>query len=240
MSDARITLYHFGGTAGLPDISPFCVKLGAWMRLAGVAHEVKLGNPLKAPYGKLPYAKIDGQIVADSTVIIQRVQARDAVSLDQGLSPAQRAQARAWQSLLEEHLYFFIIRERWQHDAGWAVYRRHLKDVLVKSGAPGALAGVLLPSLRRKAVKIAHQQGVGRLDSTEAAALTRQLMQALATTLDDHAFMMGDEPTSVDASAYGMLAGVAPLQIPGAIKDAWDELPSLGRYCQAMRARLEG
>lgn len=232
----KLIFYHFGAAAGLPDISPFCVKLETWLRLSQLPYTNRIGNPIKAPYGKLPYVKHKGALLADSDRIIKALEADGLSSLDRELSGPQRAQARAWQSLLEEHLYFAIVRERWQDEAGWAIYAPIIKSVLANSGVPKLVLPALLPSLRRKAIKSLQGQGIGRLSKEDERAIATSLIEALAQHLNAQPFMLGPKPHGIDASAYGMLVGIQKLNIPGALKEAFEAHPVLERYCDAIGA----
>jgi glutathione S-transferase len=64
-----ITLYTFGPSAGLPDISPFVMKAEVLLKMAGLPYRTDTTGFRKAPKGKLPYIDDDGEIVADSTFI---------------------------------------------------------------------------------------------------------------------------------------------------------------------------
>lgn len=232
----QLIFYHFGAAAGLPDVSPFCIKLETWLRLSQIPYTNRIGNPLKAPYGKLPYVKHKGALMADSDRIIKALEADGLSALDRELTDQQRALARAWQSLLEEHLYFAIVRERWQDDAGWSIYGPIIKSVLANSGVPKLVLPALMPSLRRKAIKSIQGQGIGRLSSEDERAIATSLIEALAQHLNEQPFMLGQQPHGIDASAYGMLIGLQKLNIPGALKEAFEAHPALGRYCDAIGA----
>jgi Glutathione S-transferase N-terminal domain len=47
-----VTLYKFIPAWGLPDLSPFCVKLETYLRLAKIPYETQVGDPRKAPKKK--------------------------------------------------------------------------------------------------------------------------------------------------------------------------------------------
>jgi glutathione S-transferase len=68
-----ITLHQFGPAFGLPNASPFCMKLETWLRMAGLpyrAPEMRLSALGRAPKGKMPYI-IDGdKTISDSTFVI--------------------------------------------------------------------------------------------------------------------------------------------------------------------------
>lgn len=39
----------------VPNMSPFCVKLETYLRMAKLPYQTAPGNPLQAPLGKIPY-----------------------------------------------------------------------------------------------------------------------------------------------------------------------------------------
>jgi len=74
-----IRLHQFAPAFGLPNASPFCMKLETYLRMAGLPYEtVNDGNVLKAPKGKLPWIDDDGTRVADSSFIIEHLSAGTA------------------------------------------------------------------------------------------------------------------------------------------------------------------
>jgi glutathione S-transferase len=86
-----ITLHQFVPTFGLPNASPFCMKLETWLR--------------KAPKSKMPYIVDHGRVVSDSSFIIEYLKATCGDKLDAWLSAEQHAVALALQRRLEEILY---------------------------------------------------------------------------------------------------------------------------------------
>ena len=69
---------------------------------------------------------------------------------------------------------------------------------------------------------------------------TPQLVDAVAAQLGTQAFMLGDEPSSLDATAYAFLANLlwAPYEMP--MRRHAQSLPALEAYCQRMKARYFG
>ena len=101
-----VTLYQFPRAFGLPNPSPFCMKVETYLRMAQVPHTCRYGMyQLRAPKRKLPYiVDDDGRIVADSHFIIDHLKATRGDPLDATLTPAQRTQATAILRLLEDSL----------------------------------------------------------------------------------------------------------------------------------------
>jgi len=55
-----IKLYQFEPAFGLPNASPFCMKLETYLRMAGLAFEiVPRASLFKAPKDKMPYIEDD-------------------------------------------------------------------------------------------------------------------------------------------------------------------------------------
>lgn len=120
-----IKLFQFAPAFGLPNASPFCMKLETYLRMAGLPFQlVNSGDVFKAPKRKLPYIDDGGTVVADSGFIIDYLKGRYGDPLDDALSPLQRALATAFQRLFEEDLYWAVVQTRWAEDAGWAKTRQ--------------------------------------------------------------------------------------------------------------------
>lgn len=232
-----IRLHQFAPAFGLPNASPFCMKLETWLRLAAVPYQaVNDGNVFKAPKGKLPWIEDGAQRLADSSFIIRHLQQQGhGVALDAWLSPAQRAQALAWQRLVEEHLYWVVVHQRWIQPEGWALTRKAFF-----AGLPAPLQAVV-PALARRGIRAELRgHGMGRHDDGEILELGLQDLGALADFLGDKAFMLGEAPCTLDACTFAFLANVlwAPLDTP--LRRAALARPALDAYCTRMRQRAFG
>ena len=83
-----IKLYQYPTDWDLPNVSPFCMKMETYLRLAQIPYEtVTIVDPRKSPKGKLPYIDDNGQIIADSSFIIDYLKNKYNVALDSKLSP---------------------------------------------------------------------------------------------------------------------------------------------------------
>ena len=59
------------------NVSPFGLKLEAWLRLADIPYTVEPSTNLgKAPKGKLPYIRDEGRLIGDTTLIIEHLKAQ--------------------------------------------------------------------------------------------------------------------------------------------------------------------
>jgi glutathione S-transferase len=98
-----ITLHQFQPAFGLPNASPFCMKLETWLRMAKlpyVAPLMHLSTLGKAPKGKLPYIVDGKKTVADTAFIIEYLKATYGDPLDDWLSTEQKTVSLAFQRLM--------------------------------------------------------------------------------------------------------------------------------------------
>ena len=63
------------------------------------------------------------------------------------------------------------------------------------------------------------------------------LADALQRLLADKPFMLGDQPSSLDATAYAFLANLLWAPVDSPIRDHARSRPTLEAYCQRMKAR---
>lgn len=230
-----IRLFQFAPAFGLPNASPFCMKLETYLRMAGLPFEVPAAGMREfrnAPKGKLPYIDDNGKTVADSSFILDYLKASYGDQLDGWLSREQAAVALAFQRLLEENLYWAVVHTRWSQPDGWA----HMKAAFF-GGLPAPLKWVVPPMARRSLLKQMHGQGMGRHQPDEIIAIGRRDISALADFLGSKPYFMGAQPCSLDASAYAFLANLLWVPLDSALKQHALQYPQLEAYCQRMRAR---
>jgi glutathione S-transferase len=229
-----IMLYQFRPVWGLPSASPFCMKVETYLRMAGLPYEVaRHADIRKAPKGKFPYIEDRGRRVADSRFIVDYLKTEYGDTLDAGLSPAERATALGLQRLMEEHLYWAVVHDRWAVRAHWAVTRRAFFGFL-----PVVVRRVIGRMMRKKALGQLYGHGMGRHGSEEIYALARQDIQALADFLGDRPFFMGEAPTSLDATAYAFLASLQATPFDSPLKTEVQSRPRLAAYVERMTERF--
>lgn len=216
------------------NVSPFGLKLEAWLRLADIPYTVQPSMDLgKAPKGKLPYIRDEGRTIGDTTLIIEHLKATRGIDPDAGLTQRERAEALAMQRLFEDHLYFAIVYTRWIDEAGWAT--------LVPAffgRVPLPLRGLVSGRFRRRVRRTLELQGLGRHRPSEIYAMARADLQAVADFLDDRPFLMGEQLTTIDAVAYGFLANILYVPFETELKRIALGFPTLVAYCEAMEQGL--
>ena len=228
-----IRLHQFAPAFGLPNASPFCMKLETYLRMASLPFElVNSGDVLKAPKRKLPYIDDDGTLVADTSFIIEHLKARYGDPLDAALSPQQRAVATAFQRLFEENLYWAVVQTRWAEDAGWQKTRQAFFGTL-----PAPLRWFLPTLARRGLLAEMRGQGMGRHSAAEIQAIGCRDVTAVADFLADKPYMLGEQPSSLDATAHAFLANLLWAPVDSPLQRHARTRPTLEAYCQRMKAR---
>ncbi len=228
-----LQLFQPPGAWGLSSISPFCVKLETWLRLAGIPYVTRPADPRSAPMGKVPFVSISGVIQADSQLIIEHLTETRGIRLDEALTPRQRACAHALRMTVEGSLYFHITHARWISPDGFAAYRPVIASIMP---APVRLFGPHL--VRRMVRQQLHGHGLGRFSDAERAILAAADAEMLRCALSGDGFAMGEHPCTVDASLYAMIASILRFPVDSTLKTLISR-PELIDYVARMEAWLE-
>ena len=119
-----IELHQFAPAFGLPNPSPFCMKVEGLLRLAGLPYTTVIEHdPRRAPHGKLPWLRVGDQVIADSARISDYLRREYGFDADEGLSAGRRAEHRAFIALLEDRIYWAQLYLRWIHADNWPLVR---------------------------------------------------------------------------------------------------------------------
>jgi glutathione S-transferase len=233
-----IRLYQYIAAWGLPDISPFVTKIDCYLRMTELPYErvrfpaTELGN---TPKGKLPMIEDKGRRVADSGFIMDYLKAAYGDTLDAHLNSRDRAIGVALRRMMEEGLYWSaIIQTRWQGDANFAVYRPVLSAVV---DLPAEQRERAVTQFRQRILLEFHEQGMGRHSAEENYQLAKADLTALVDYLGDQPYFLGEQPTSLDATAYSWLAHIMHVPFQGPVKQYARSRANLVTYCRRMQER---
>lgn len=228
-----ITLYQFQAAFNQPSGSPFCVKAHILLKMAGLDYKaVDLGDPRKAPKGKLPYIEDDGERVADTHFIRRHVEHKYGIDFDAGLSAAERAASKAFMTMAEDHLYWAGVYSRWIDEEGWPIVR----DTFF-AGLPAFLRPIITRVARGQVTSQIKGHGMGRHGAAEIYEMGAADIDALAAWLGDRPFFMGERPTVADSSVYAMTAAIADAPFETPMKKTALGHANLTAYCDRMRDR---
>ncbi|MGR9108545.1 MAG: glutathione S-transferase family protein [Gammaproteobacteria bacterium] len=229
-----IKLYQFAPFPKVPNAGQFCCKVETYLRLAKLPYTTESTPPLRAPRGKLPYIDDNGTIVPDSRLIIDYLKRTYGDQLDAGLTEIQKATALAIQRLVEEHFYWVVVYTRWAYTKeNWRNNKR-----AIFGGLPGLIREIVAPIYRRLIKRQIYGHGLGRLTTEEIFALGKADLDAISVLLGQKPYMMGDNPTSIDATVFAFLTNTINLPIESEVKNHALSKKNLVDYCNRINAEF--
>lgn len=230
----ELRAYHLPSRWGLVTVSPFCLKLDAFLRMTGIEHKsISAATPFGGPKKKAPWIEHKGKTLGDSGLIIDYLKAEFEVDPDANLTDTQRGTAVAIQRLIEEHLYWAMVYDRWCRDENWPILK---KSVLGDIAAP--LRVVLAPLARRAVRKQLVGHGMGLFSSDEIEAMAKRDIDALAQMLSDQIWFFGDKPSLADATVYSLLANIRHVPFASPMKAMIEGHANLSAFVDRFTAEI--
>lgn len=223
-----ITLFGFGSHFGLPDPSPFVLKIDAYLRMTGIEFEsvTDASNLRKAPKGKLPFIEDDGEIISDSFFIIEHLREKYHLILDDWLNEEQRAIANLIIKSLDENFYWCLLYSRWLHEDTWP----RLKKAFF-GGLPFPLSH-FVPFLVWRGIKNAlYKQGLGRHSDEEIMHIAEHTLENLSVLLADKPYFLGNQPCTLNSVVYGFLAQLILADLDNLMNRLAKNYENLVAYC---------
>lgn len=186
----------------LPSAGPFGLKLEACLRLMDVPYERVLEDDnRKGPKRKSPWI-VDGDVkMGDTELILAYLRDKYGATLDDELSPLERARGLVIRRAFEEHFHQVAEYELFVLDAGWEVIYASVKKVV-----PGLIAPLVGRLIRGNFKKHLFERGIARHTAAEVEAMGKVDLDAFAALLTEGEWLVSDHPTKTDATAFGLLA----------------------------------
>ena len=207
-----LTLYSYPELYGVADNNGYGLKVYAFLKLAGApfVHE-HIFDASAAPRGQLPYIVDDGETIGDSETIIAHLVRKHGLTIDAGLTPAQRMTNFLVTRMLDD-LYWVMSYSRWKDERFFPAFR----DGFMAQHARIDEAG--MNKAREYNAQRYHFQGIGRYAPDQAYARGLADLQVLADLVPAEGFMHGAKPGSIDAGIYGFVANIHFFPIPTPLK----------------------
>ncbi|XP_019864850.1 failed axon connections isoform X2 [Aethina tumida] len=237
-----VYLYQFSRTPLLPSLSPYCLKVETWLRLAGIKYEnVDHKMKYRSKKGQLPFIELNGEEVADSAIIIKELSQKFGHDLDAGLTTEQRNLAHATISMIENHLAWIVMWWRTKYpDQVLKGYKVNLQHALGTRIPNGILNFCFKFAFGRKGSKKVKAQGIGVHSAEEVMEFGQQDLKVLSDMLADKPFFFGDEPTNLDVVVFAHLAQIYFIdkEVSYALRDFMTEsCPNLVGLVNRMKER---
>jgi glutathione S-transferase len=225
-----IALYSYPELFGVADNNGYGLKVFAFLKLTGVpfTHE-HIFDATAAPRGQLPYIVDDGEAIGDSNTIIAHLTRKYNLTIDDGLTVAQRDTSHLITRMLDD-LYWVMSYSRWKDERFWPAFC----DALLREHPSLTEAG--LRKARELNFQRYHYQGIGRY--APAAVYERGVadLKVLANLIPANNYLHGPKPTSIDAGIYGFIANIHFYEIDTPLKQFIASRPNLVRHCTAIHA----
>jgi glutathione S-transferase len=227
-----ITLYGFGPGFGLPEISPFVTKTEVQLKMAGLPYHKEKARPPASPKGQLPYIVDEAESIADSTFIRAHIEGKYGFDFDAPFNLQQRAQAWAFERMIEHHVYWALVGARWVDPENFAKGPAHFFD-----GAPEHQRDKLREDAQFRVAENYLLSGLGRHAPDEDVDLAVRSLSALSIQLGDKAYLLGDTPCGADATAFAALAGILTPFFASPLRDRTEQFRNLTAYVDRMMGR---
>lgn len=230
---SKIVLHQYRRMFGMPNLSPFCLKVEAWLRMMDLDYDIRFhDDPRKAPFGKLPMVEVDGVKVPDSTLIIDYLEAHLGQSLDAHLGERERSISHAFQRMLEERLYWAGVYNRWL-DTNWAQVRE-----AAFGGLPPVVKQLAGAMVQRKIRRDLAGHGLGLHERETIYEFACRDIDALASLLGDQTCMFGDQLSTLDAVAFAFLSTNVQTGLPSPMADQIAQHEHLAAYHERLGRRF--
>jgi glutathione S-transferase len=217
---------------GVADVSPACLKLKTYLQMASIPFQSRPGLPFRGPTKTIPYVEDDGKAVGDSSVIIAHLKTRYGDPLDAKWSAEDLARGHALQTIVESSLYWLMLCVRWERDDSFAAISSVLGE-----GLPALARPLIMRSIRAGIKKRTWAEGTGRISEEARQCRGKADIDTIAAFLGNRHYVLGDTPSSYDATVYGHLANVLAFPAESPLKAYAASKKNLVDYCGRIRER---
>ena len=222
----KIELIQFPKSPNCPSFSPFCLKMETYLKVANVPYENKLTVSMTgSKKKKMPMILDQGELIEDSTLIIEHLKQKHGVDLDKHLTPEQKAISKAFQWLCEKSLVDIVVHFRWVDQNNWPKFRE-----VIFRGAPWLIKVTIANAMAKSIKKTLYKHGMGRFTDTEKLKILDDNLSAISNYLGAKKFFFGDQVSTIDVTLYSFLVQVDPRGVVSQFEGVLNKYPSLKKY----------
>ncbi|KAI8514174.1 hypothetical protein Bbelb_084980 [Branchiostoma belcheri] len=215
------------GNKAIPCLTPFGIKLETYLRMADIPYEPMRGFSY-GPKGKIPWIEYNGEAMGDSGLILEFLNREKGVDLNQSLSAADKAVSRAFTKMVEENTYWGMAEVRWIDDF----------DKVQELCEASWLFVFFLRGVRSKVKQTMWAHGIGRHSRDELQGIIEKDLRAISSFLGTKPYLMGEEPTEVDAAVFGQLSEIVWTTSGSYLhRIVTVDCPNLLAYCNRIKDR---
>ncbi len=231
------TLEQYPGvpTSGLPSVSPFCIKVEAYLQLRKLPYvDRRFFTARVSPTGRLPRLQIDGKGMTDSFHILGALENILPKSrLDRELSPEQGHQSILIQRFLDLEFYRILLFHRWVDDSGFFAVKASFSPLF-----PYGTGKLALRILRASLRKEARELGLYEWTPAQIYAQGERVLRALEGLLSEREFLFGAKPAVADCAMYAFLVSLAKVPSATPFYRAYLKISRLHQFVAAFERAL--
>ncbi|XP_046851505.1 failed axon connections homolog [Xenia sp. Carnegie-2017] len=198
----KVILHQLPPVKEIVSRSPQCLALETFILMCEIPYaneyEDKAQDVTKENKGKIPYIVYKKDKVEGLKNCIDFLMKEFAVETDKHLSPPDLAVVHAFRTMIEESTYWSLMYYRWVDNYG--------ESKKVFSKLPPVLNVVSPKMFQNKCKKSIESHMIGRYNREELYNIAEQDLYALSYFLGEKPFFLGEQPSSFDAIAFGLLA----------------------------------
>ncbi|WP_420547195.1 glutathione S-transferase family protein [Curvivirga sp.] len=230
-----ITLYQYPPALGVGNLSAFCLKTEAWLKLSGLEYKVEhVFDPRKGPKNKAPFIGHNEDQIGDSTLIIEYLKNKFDIHVGREMTKEEEAVAKAFQTLIEEHLYWCIVFNRWIEDENWPL----TKEIFF--GNMPSIMKTIIPNMARKSVvSTLYHHGLGRHSREEIYYFAEKDVKAISDYLGNKRFFCGNDFTEIDLCIYATIVNMRIDDFKGPLKGLIKKYGNLNDHCDRVAEYID-
>ena len=226
-----ITLIQFPKPPTRISFSPFCLKLETYLKVAKIPYENKLTvSTAKSKKKKLPMILDQGELIEDSTIIIEHLKEKYHIDLDQHLSPEQKAIAKSFQWLCEKSIVDIVMYFRWCDPINWPKFRE-----VVFKGAPWLIKATVANGMASSIRKTLYKHGIGRFSDIEKLKILDDNLEAIGNYLGQKKYFFGDQVSTIDTILFATLVQLEPRDVVAQFEGVLEKHPLLVKYIENIK-----
>lgn len=231
-----IKLVQFPRGKDIPNYSPFCLKLEAYFRFAGIPYENEFDFQIKkAPKQKMPYIKRNNELLGDSTLIIQKLVSENSQwDLDSHLTEEQKAISTLLQRTLEKHITTIVWHFRWATTEGWRDFRP-----IILGAAPKIIQTIVGGQMHKDAKKLSWRMDINRHTTEELLQMLDRDLKSISVLLGDKKFMFNDKISTIDCTLFGVLSQCVLTQQPQIVVPLFKKYKNIVDYVKNMKSMFD-
>ncbi|XP_014671562.1 PREDICTED: failed axon connections-like isoform X1 [Priapulus caudatus] len=211
----KVYVYSFPGNpkkCGVVHFSPFTLKVETWLRMNNIKYELIVTQQMSTKK-QWPWIELNGKEYSDSNFIIKKLADHFHSDIDGKLTSEQLAVSFAFKEMMEVSFAFTYAFYRYYvaADVFWSMFSH-----IVPAPMSYLPACINIYMMKKYAFKTFWMAGIARHSKDEYRMIVSDQIHAISNFLGTKKFLMGDNPTSVDAWMFCHLSQVVyvPLDHP--------------------------